>query len=92
MDTIISLDNPGEIKMMMLFCASCKEVKAIPSRRGRPPKYCNECTNNGDVQDYEVDRLARERAIANERCDRLEMMLRSRGTHIKQNRNGKYDR
>lgn len=81
-----------EVKMMAFFCKACQEVKMMPSRRGRPPESCQECQGNGLVDDYEATRLERERAAANARCDRLDMMLKSRGTHISQNRNGKYDR
>lgn len=73
-----------EEKMMMLFCESCQEVKAIPSRRGRPPKYCTQCTDNGDTESNSEVQRNRLQVIADARCDRLEMMLRSRNTHIKQ--------
>lgn len=71
-------------KMMNLFCHACQEIFAIPSRRGRPPKYCTTCINGGQAMTHEEVRNDRLYEEAQRRCDNLEMMLRSRGTHIKQ--------
>lgn len=73
-------------KMMTIFCESCRELKSIPARRGRPPKFCAPCLESGDAETSDEARITRARALAEARCDRLEILLRSRGTHIKQNR------
>lgn len=79
-----------KVNMMMFFCESCQEVKALPARRGRPPKFCTACTEGGDIVDSDAVRLSKARALGEKRCDLLEMMLRSRGTHIKQQMNMGY--
>jgi hypothetical protein len=73
-----------QVKMMNLFCHACNEVFAIPARRGRPPKYCTNCINGGDAKTHEEVRNDRIWEEAQRRVDNLEMMLRSRGTHISQ--------
>lgn len=72
------------IKMMSHFCLACKEVFAIPARRGRPPNYCSECISSGRAQSYEEQRMESLTEKARVRVDNLEMMLKSRGTHIRQ--------
>lgn len=74
-----------EAKMMACFCFNCNEIFSIPSRRGRPPKFCDKCTQAGEIPNYEEERRENDKNEAEARIDRLEMMLRSRGTHIKQN-------
>ena len=81
--------NGQQQRMMHILCAHCNEVKVIPSRRGRPPKYCPACTKTDDKVDILVTQeavMARDAAMerANERINNLEMMLRSRGTHLSQ--------
>jgi hypothetical protein len=71
-----------EVKMMSFFCESCQEVKAIPARSGRPPTLCTSCKENGES--HNATNVNKLRALAEARCDRLEFMLRSRNTHIKQ--------
>jgi hypothetical protein len=73
-------------KLMSLFCNACNEIFMIPSRRGRPPKYCTKCITGGDAMEYEDVRRDREWEQAQIRVDNLEMMLKSRGTHISQNK------
>ncbi len=76
-------------RMMAILCAHCNEVKMIPPRRGRPPKYCPACTKTPErvsilvVEEAEIQRDVQAQR-ANERIDNLEMMLRSRGTHLSQ--------
>ena len=78
-------------KHMNLFCDACNEVFTMPARRGRPPRFCSKCGGDPDIV-YKVEsavELTRkeERLIsAKERVDRLEMLLRSTGNHIKQHR------
>jgi len=78
-------------KMKNLFCQGCNEVFAIPSGRGRPPRFCSACGGDPDVvhkvdQEKRVDQVEELRSKAKARIDNLEMMLLSRGTHLKQNR------
>lgn len=75
----------AEAKMMPCFCHKCEEIFSIPSRRGRPPKFCDNCIKSGEVPVYEEEKRESDIDAAKARVDRLEMMLRSRGTHIKQN-------
>lgn len=82
---------PQQAKLMSLLCAGCNEIFAIPSRRGRPPKFCSTCGGNQDTVDKvemqeKVDDAKTARQLAEERVDRLELMLRANGTHIKQHR------
>lgn len=72
-------------RMMTIQCRHCAEIFVIPARRGRPPHYCNLCIDGGDA--VSSDEVTRQRLIAaaNARVDNLEMLLRSRGLHIKQN-------
>lgn len=74
------------VRMMSHFCYACNEVFAIQARRGRPPKYCKKCIENGDATTHEEQRVESNIAKANARIDNLEMLLKSRGTHISQNR------
>lgn len=82
------------VKMMYFFCIGCNDAKSIPSRRGRPPQYCNACITGThtdpnievNVMTTEEKSLERRRQEAEERVNHLEMMLKSRGTHISQNR------
>jgi hypothetical protein len=80
-----------EPNLMALFCVGCNEVFMMPARRGRPPSFCSKCGGDPDVV-YKVENEAfltkkEERLIsAKERVDRLEMMLRSTGSHISQHR------
>lgn len=87
MDSLI----PQQRRMMALLCQGCNEIFAIPSRRGRPPRFCSKCGGSQET----VDKVEREaaieeqktaRQIAEERVDRLELMLRASGTHISQHR------
>jgi hypothetical protein len=84
----IAADIVNGIKMMNLFCEKCKEIFAIPARRGRPPKFCRRCTDGGayESSDNDAERLAELRAKAEARVDRLEMMLKAAGNHISQHR------
>lgn len=75
----------GGVKMMNLFCHACNEVFAFPARRGRPPKYCSNCIESGAAETSEEQRQKTAIIKANLRCDNLEMLLKSRGTHIRQN-------
>lgn len=77
-------EKPVSDKLMYQYCHGCKEIRAIPARRGRPSKYCDDCEGKEPSRDLE-----REKEIwtkANARVDRLEMMLKARGMHISQNR------
>lgn len=73
------------VKMMSFFCAKCEQVKMIPARRGRPPQYCASCTETGDAEKHhnEVEQTERKQT-AIERIDNLELMLKSRGLHLSQ--------
>lgn len=71
-------------KDMFVLCAACKEVKTMPARRGRPPKFCDECTTNGNTFSYEQTRRELATARAKERVDRLEILLKSTGSHLSQ--------
>lgn len=79
-----------DMRMMSLLCAACNEIFAIPARRGRPPKFCSKCGGDPDTVDrvtssQDAEEKAERLISANERIDRLEMLLKSRGTHISQN-------
>lgn len=81
----------AEVKMMALFCQGCHEIFSIPSRRGRPPRFCGKCGSDPDtvhaVESAKEEEIADKRlAMAKARVDNLEMMLRSRGTHLQQHR------
>lgn len=84
----IDADVVNGIKMMNLFCGQCENVFAIPARRGRPPKFCKNCTDGGAYESSDSDAEMREkkRIAAEARVDNLEMMLKSRGSHISQHR------
>jgi len=82
----ISHSAINDNKMMSLFCHACNEVFAFPARRGRPPKYCSNCIASGAATSYEEQKLMSLIAKAKTRVDNLELMLRSRGNHISQNR------
>jgi len=78
-------------KMMSIFCTGCSDVKMIPARRGRPPKYCPSCTNAPEkLAVYEsvenIEQRTSERERAEKRIDNLTIMLKARGTHISQHR------
>jgi hypothetical protein len=60
-------------------CDLCAGVFAIPARRGRPPKYCDDC------HDKAPTRAEVKRKLAQERVDRLTQRLESRGLAISQN-------
>lgn len=74
-------------KQMNLFCHACNEVFTFPARRGRPPKYCTNCIGSGKAETHEEARLKSDKEKARLRCDNLEMLLKSRGTHISQQKN-----
>lgn len=86
------MDTPPTIKLMACFCIGCNEIFHIPSRRGRPPNVCAKCiqgkkAESEDEAKHKVQNTvkAEERALTvSERIDRLDMMLRSRGSHIQQ--------
>ena len=84
----ISADIVNGVKMMNLFCGQCENVFAIPARRGRPPKFCQKCTSGGayESSDGEAELREKKRIEAEARVDRLEMLLKSRGSHISQHR------
>lgn len=130
--TVLQGRQQKPTKMMACFCVNCSEIFMIPSRRGRPPQFCDNCITDKaiplvardaakatkvEVQTPQVvdspkpatsvanilpvvpseeayqdarDVLAKEketersRIAALAKVDRLEMMLRSRGTHISQ--------
>lgn len=74
-----------EEKMSFFFCKHCQEMKAIPSRRGHLPETCASCANDGSAKVAEdAENRSKLQIAAELRCDRLELMLRSRNTHIKQ--------
>lgn len=77
-------EKPEFDKMMACLCEQCHDVFAIPSRRGRPPKYCNRCLRGGDLPTQDESQRAADRYRAKLRVDNLEMLLKSRGTHISQ--------
>jgi DNA replicative helicase MCM subunit Mcm2 (Cdc46/Mcm family) len=56
-------------------CARCGKEFELPRQRGRPAKKCEECRNS-----------AKTGPSVSVKVDRLEMLLRSRGQHIDQNR------
>lgn len=72
-------------KMMTIQCRHCTEIFAIPARRGRPQYYCDQCISSGLAPTSDVATRDRKEQLAKERIDRLEIMLRSRGLHLKQN-------
>lgn len=74
------------ILMMNCLCQKCNEIFAIPARRGRPPLFCQQCLNSDHVPSYEDRNRDIILQAANARVDNLEMLLRSRGTHIGQHR------
>lgn len=84
MATLVTDLSGAQVVMMSCFCQSCNEVFSIPSRRGRPPKYCTRCIKGGETQTHDEAYRDALQERANERVDNLEMLLRSRGTHIKQ--------
>lgn len=87
------MDTQPPVKMMACFCVGCHEIFHIPSRRGRPPNVCEKCIQAKKAESPEIAKQivqeavkAEERALTvSERIDRLDMMLRSRGSHIQQN-------
>lgn len=79
--------NKMALEYMHLLCAACKEVKTMRARRGRPPKFCKECIENGNTFSYEQTRRELAKARAEARVDRLEMMLKSIGSHPSQQEN-----
>lgn len=59
-------------------CGNCLNAFTIETRRGRPPKYCDECIRI-------MPSLAeRKRQRAKERVDALTMRLEARGLAISQ--------
>lgn len=60
----------------MAICRTCAQPFERPRRRGRPPVECPECKNK--------PKKAEPRISGVEAVDRLEAMLRSRGTHLSQ--------
>lgn len=67
-------------------CQECGFHYYTNGKRGRPPKRCAPCKDNTPrATNPEADAEIRRRK-ARETVDRLEMMLRSRGSHISQNR------
>jgi hypothetical protein len=85
------MEIPQQAKLMSLLCRGCNEIFMIPSRRGRPPAFCSRCGGNQDTVDKvemaaKVEEAKTTRQLAEERVDRLELMLRANGTHIKQHR------
>ncbi len=80
-----------EPRLMALFCVGCNEVFMMPARRGRPPSFCSKCSGDPNtVHKVEAEAALtkkQERLIsAKERIDRLEIMLKSIGSHISQHR------
>jgi hypothetical protein len=62
---------------MMQFCHSCNNIFAVPSRRGRPPKYCKTCAESENVAASDRAKLLqRKKERAEARIDRLEIMLK----------------
>jgi len=61
-----------------MICEECLQEFELPKTRGRPPKRCVTCRENHPKPTVSVGSLDR---VAN-----LEMLLKSRGTHISQNR------
>lgn len=79
-----------EIKMMELFCYGCSRPFKIESRRGRPPKYCDDCKQGEQAVEVKAEEYENEeqtkRLIAEAKVDRLERDLKLRGTHISQHK------
>jgi uncharacterized Zn finger protein len=65
---------------MYIQCKVCSEIFVVKTRRGRPPTRCGDCEGKA-LPVAEVKLID-----ANERMDRLEIMLKSRGNHISQHR------
>lgn len=74
------------VKMSMLYCHACKEVFGVPARAGKPSEYCSSCIDSGRAQLMKEQKVSADVEKARKRVDNLEMLLRSRGTHISQNR------
>lgn len=86
-------------KMMSAFCQKCQEIFTLPSRRGRPPRFCDKCLGlaKSEAKASEelqlriaanAEEIRREKAKADsiERVDRLEAQLKMFGRHISQHR------
>ena len=67
------------MKTREAVCA-CGEAFVFEVRRGRPPKSCQKCRLVPKAYPPPV----KEKLTAQERVDRLEMMLKSEGKHIGQ--------
>lgn len=68
------------MKHQYVMCENCHEIFTIEARKGRPPLFCKECEDKKESPDE------LKRKLAKERIDRLEMLLRSTGSHISQHR------
>lgn len=71
---------------MYVLCKKCGDVFARPTQRGRPPSFCKKC------DEEKLPETEQRQITAKERVDRLEMMLRSRNTHIGQHRDDEEER
>lgn len=64
---------------MIIYCRTCDSNFESPSKRGRPPVYCEECRKL-PKKGTEV----KTKLNAEERIDRLTLDLKARGMHISQ--------
>ncbi len=59
-----------------ITCRSCGLEFDVPRKRGRPPVVCDDCR--------ETPQPKEEKVSTKDRVDRLEMLLKSQGKHITQ--------
>lgn len=75
--------EPVTVKQWTINCRACRNDFTMPAKQGRKPVHCPACSAPGTTKSSVSN-------AGNAVVDRLEMMLRSRGTHISQNR-GEYE-